>query len=670
MARHILLSLFLLISCLVFSQGYKQSYTDPCTGIVKSVSVPADGIMVTYYGQMKTFFTSDFSNGTFDSWAKSVYSSYGNMNPCGSALSVYTQVNLAQGNIVNILSIMNALSLAGEIQLEAAERAAEEAEWANDPYGVRDMTPLMMLTLIYQSDLGMSDPFYAAEANAQIEAVAAAEAKSSTESSLAKSSSNREGEKNGGSKGVGKEAEIEPSSGGVAKGSGDKGGGNKSKNKSDGKKGSANNVYSDFMKIEDLDKSPGGAVDIIGGKVFPKSPQTTTSGANNGTPNGSGQNGNAQSSSSSVGGGSVTERQADNKTSGEPSGGTSTKNDAGGSGKQSSVSGTKNDVSGAGQQGSTNTTSTSDKKSADASEQNSDVSTNKGETNADGSASDVSKSASTKQEVSGDGTSSGKLQTSTSTNGGTGDGQGLPSSTSESDKVVEQQKKTNLVGGAINSIQKSTEAQKPQIILSSDFAGFNFKNGDVEFGGKGSAGYTNVRWDGTKSHGLIMDYTSQINGPNLTAFRANITKRRVDLYSLTGTVGFQGRGSAYASVAVGQLWSFPKVKGLKVIYMAASSVGQVYKEKFIGTALIAGGMYDWRVSKRFDVKLVNLFIYAPYISYHDDLILKSPYVIVPLVGTNVAITKKFKFNVNFGGAYSIGQNVMNFTLMFGTRFAL
>jgi len=123
-------------------------------------------------------------------------------------------------------------------------------------------------------------------------------------------------------------------------------------------------------------------------------------------------------------------------------------------------------------------------------------------------------------------------------------------------------------------------------------------------------------------------------------------------------------------VAVGQLWSFPKVKGFKVIYMAASSVGQVYKEKFIGTALIAGGMYDWRVSKRFDVKLVNLFIYAPYISYHDDLILKSPYVIVPLVGTNVAITKKFKFNVNFGGAYSIGQNVMNFTLMFGTRFAL
>jgi hypothetical protein len=43
---------------------------------------------------------------------------------------------------------------------------------------------------------------------------------------------------------------------------------------------------------------------------------------------------------------------------------------------------------------------------------------------------------------------------------------------------------------------------------------------------------------------------------------------------------------------------------------------------------------------------------------------------MPLIGTNINLTKKFKFNINMGGTYAIKQDVMNFTIMFGTRFAL
>lgn len=104
--------------------------------------------------------------------------------------------------------------------------------------------------------------------------------------------------------------------------------------------------------------------------------------------------------------------------------------------------------------------------------------------------------------------------------------------------------------------------------------------------------------------------------------------------------------------------------------MANGSFGNVYGERFLGTAFIAGGMYDWKVSKRIDVKMMNLFIYAPYVSYYNDIVLKSPYVIMPIVGTNIGITKKFKFNINFGGAYAIKEDIMNFTLMFGARLAI
>ena len=177
-----------------------------------------------------------------------------------------------------------------------------------------------------------------------------------------------------------------------------------------------------------------------------------------------------------------------------------------------------------------------------------------------------------------------------------------------------------------------------------------------------------MRWDGRRTHGFLVDYTTAMKGPNFTAFYAFIHKKRIDLISGTLTTSFLGKGSIYGTIALGQMWTIKK--NLKVIYMATSSFGQVYQEKFLGTAFIAGGMYDWKASKRIDVKFMNLFIYAPYVSYYNDLVLKSPYVIMPIIGTNIGITKKFNLNINFGSTYAINQNIMNFTLMFGTRLAI
>jgi len=84
-------------------------------------------------------------------------------------------------------------------------------------------------------------------------------------------------------------------------------------------------------------------------------------------------------------------------------------------------------------------------------------------------------------------------------------------------------------------------------------------------------------------------------------------------------------------------------------------------------ALIAGGMYDLKAGKRFDIKLMGLFVYAPYVSYYNDLVLKSPYVVLPSIGTNIGITKRFKFNINAGGAWAIKENALNYTITCGTR---
>jgi hypothetical protein len=118
------------------------------------------------------------------------------------------------------------------------------------------------------------------------------------------------------------------------------------------------------------------------------------------------------------------------------------------------------------------------------------------------------------------------------------------------------------------------------------------------------------------------------------------------------------------------MWNIDKKKKLKAVYMLTGSFGSVYGEAFIGTAAIGGVMYDLKVSKRIDIKLMGLYVYAPYVSYYNDILLKSPHVVLPIIGTNIGLTKRFKLNINGGGAWALNENALNYTIMMGTRFLL
>ena len=246
-----------------------------------------------------------------------------------------------------------------------------------------------------------------------------------------------------------------------------------------------------------------------------------------------------------------------------------------------------------------------------------------------------------------------------------------PSDETTSKGTEGEKGKTDITSGSSSTVKAALNKNgKPTIIASGDFIGFNFKNNSVTYGSKITGGYTSVKWDGTKTSGLLADYTSAIKGPNLTGFHAWLKTKAVTLVSATMTFGFEGYGSQYGTIAIGELRTFKKIKKLKVAYLATASFGKVYKTKFVGTALIVGGMYDIKLHKRLDLKLTNLFIYAPYVSYYNDIVMKSPYVVLPSAGFTVGITKRFKFNINVGGAWAIKQNTLNYTSTIGTRFIL
>lgn len=272
----------------------------------------------------------------------------------------------------------------------------------------------------------------------------------------------------------------------------------------------------------------------------------------------------------------------------------------------------------------------------------------------------------------GSGGSGGTTTSGSGSGGGTGNGSTPNQTEGSSDK------KSDAVGGTTNAVKSGSSSNskgsatsknggRPSILMSSDLVGFQFNEGEVSKGSKVNAGYSSVRYDGLRSHGVMVDYTSSIQGGNITGYYAWINRKAITLLSNTVTIGFAGSGSMYNTIAFGQMRN---IKKFKAVYMITASAGQIYKESYYGSAAIIGGNRDFKVGKRLDIKTMALFVYAPFVRYYDDAVLKSPFVILPIVGVNLGVTKTFKLNFNFGGAYSIGDNVLNYTVMMGTRLAL
>ena len=430
-----------------------------------------------------------------------------------------------------------------------------------------------------------------------------------------------------------------------------------------------------------------GATDFLSGSLAAASNSSNTNNGNKkngkGSQNGSGNNVTNNSNGTTTNTNNATTNNTQNVNNGtsnttegsQTTSGTNETSSNGGNGTTNQNGGTQNPTSAGGTttQGGSNENGNQQAQSPINQNQNGNEnnnnpnnSSNVGQSGNTGSGGNVE--GSNQQEVNGGTTNPDVNGGSSNGNTGVGNNSGNPPN-QEGTTTTEESGggQTNITQGATKTINQNKEGGKPTVIASSDFVGFNFQNSEVRTGLKLTGGYHNMRWDGETARGGLVDYVSAQQGPNLTGYHAWINKKNMTLLSGTLSLGFEGRGSVYGTIAGGQMLMFPKIPSLKVIYMGTVSYGQVYKTEFLGTAVIAGGMYDLKFGKRIDIKIMGLFVYSPYISYYNDLLLKSPYVVIPSLGTNINITKRFKFNINAGGAWAIKEKALNYTVTCGTR---
>ena len=118
--KYAILLSFILITFGLKAQSYTYTYTDPCTGILQSVTInqPTGTVTMFYAGQYQTFTAIQLASGGFENWVAQINAQFPpGTNPCAGNGSTNTNNfntqlgNNTANNITNIVSI--ATSVAG-----------------------------------------------------------------------------------------------------------------------------------------------------------------------------------------------------------------------------------------------------------------------------------------------------------------------------------------------------------------------------------------------------------------------------------------------------------------------------------------------------------------------------------------------------------------------------
>lgn len=104
-----ILIFFMVYGLSLFGQSFTYSYIDPCTKDLKTLYIDqTTPIVVSYYGQVKSFTYTEVSNGSLDLWMNSTYNTYKTNSPC-QGLVTTTTTTISTNSTLNIIG--NVMSL-------------------------------------------------------------------------------------------------------------------------------------------------------------------------------------------------------------------------------------------------------------------------------------------------------------------------------------------------------------------------------------------------------------------------------------------------------------------------------------------------------------------------------------------------------------------------------
>jgi hypothetical protein len=115
----ILTIVILLVSNKVSGQIMSYSFIDPCTKEVTIFTIPAQGTVIIFLNQSRSFTPGDVANGTLGNWINQVYAQYRLTAPCGQQ-----QGQVTQNQITTQIISSTVQSVVGSIMSSAQSASA------------------------------------------------------------------------------------------------------------------------------------------------------------------------------------------------------------------------------------------------------------------------------------------------------------------------------------------------------------------------------------------------------------------------------------------------------------------------------------------------------------------------------------------------------------------
>ena len=129
--------IFILITVVIlpvyaYSQTLIQTFTDPCTKVVSTFSIPITGsATIVFYNKSKAFTASDVYSGAFQAWINQVYEEYKKLSPCSVAQAAQTSTIVTASAVSSAVSGAVSSAVSGAASSAASSAASAAASSAS-----------------------------------------------------------------------------------------------------------------------------------------------------------------------------------------------------------------------------------------------------------------------------------------------------------------------------------------------------------------------------------------------------------------------------------------------------------------------------------------------------------------------------------------------------------
>jgi len=114
-----------------YSQTLIQTFTDPCTKVVSTFSIPLSGsTIVVFYNKSKAFTANDVYSGAFQAWINQVYEEYKKFSACAVAQATQTSTIVTASAVSSAVSGAVSSAVSGAASSAASSAASAAASSA------------------------------------------------------------------------------------------------------------------------------------------------------------------------------------------------------------------------------------------------------------------------------------------------------------------------------------------------------------------------------------------------------------------------------------------------------------------------------------------------------------------------------------------------------------